>query len=64
MGLELQVSWQVHYFVGLEVQISWQAQYFVGQAPAPATQILRACAVEMHFEEFEGHEFTVSLAAN
>ena len=26
------------------------------QAPAPAHQILRACAVEMHFEDFERHE--------
>ena len=28
------------------------------QAPATDTQILRACAVEMHFEDFERHEQT------
>ena len=30
------------------------------QAPAADTQILRACAVEMHFEDFERHECTVN----
>ena len=29
------------------------------QAPAPANQILQACAVEMHFEDFERYECTV-----
>ena len=28
--------------------------------PARAKQILRACAVEMHFEDFERHECTVN----
>ena len=30
------------------------------QALAAATQILRACAVEMHFEDFKRHECTVN----
>ena len=30
MDLEVQISWQVQYFVDLEVQISWHVQYFVG----------------------------------
>ena len=30
------------------------------QAPAARTQISRACAVEMHFEDFERHECTVN----
>ena len=30
------------------------------EALAPATQISRACAVEMHFEDFERHECTVN----
>ena len=31
-----------------------------GQAPAAANQILRACAVQMHFEDFERHECTAN----
>ena len=37
------------------------------RAPAPAHQILRACAVEMHFEDLKVNECTVNsseLAAN
>ena len=30
------------------------------EAQAAATQISRACAVEMHFEDFERHECTVN----
>ena len=30
------------------------------EAPAADTQIQRACAVEMHFEDFERHECTVN----
>ena len=30
------------------------------EAPAAPTQILRACAVEAHFEDFEGHECMVN----
>ena len=30
------------------------------QAPARATQILRACAVEMHFKDFDTHECTIN----
>ena len=30
------------------------------EAPAAATQIQRACAVEMHFEDFERHECTLN----
>ena len=30
------------------------------EAPAAATQTLRACAVEMHFEAFERHEYVNS----
>ena len=32
----------------------------LGQAPAVATQISRACAVEMHVDDFERHECTVN----
>ena len=30
------------------------------KAPSAPNQILRACAVEMHFEDFERHECTVN----
>ena len=30
------------------------------EAPAAGPQILRACAVEMHFDAFDGHECTAN----
>ena len=49
MNIDVQISWQAHYFVDLEAQFSWQAQRFVNLAVQISWQAQRFVDVGFSF---------------